>query len=166
MKNIFHFYWAILLGALFLTPPIWGRYKMGVDKPEKVEPSYRQAVTNENVSSKMATPGKQEFNEKPILKTLSDKYQVAVDQLEYYRERKYGYEELVPALIIGRVGGIQVGSILAARDRGNSWKQIADSYSINLKPLNKLVQDELKPIKDVLPKEYLEERPSFLNNGQ
>ncbi len=146
----------------FLFVPLtFARYKMGVKKPVKTDSSSQISKTQKPKAPTKAPSGK--VNETEVLSHLSQKYQVEMSQLEYFRKLKYGYEELVPSLVVAKTANVEVGQILSHRDRGKSWKDISDTFGVELKPLNKTVIEELKPIKKILPKALIKERPAYFN---
>lgn len=81
------------------------------------------------------------------------------EQLKYYRDLHFGYEEIVPALIVSREAKVEAGRIFNDRMTGKSWKKISQDYNVELKPLNKEVLDVLTPIRKALPKKVITERP-------
>jgi hypothetical protein len=98
--------------------------------------------------------------ETPVLQSLSQRYKVPVDRLQYYRSLHFGYNEIVPALIVAKQAQAEVGRVLKLRMDGKSWDDIAQSFFIELKPLNQEVSEVLKPIQERLPKRALTERPA------
>jgi len=150
---------------VFYSGIIFAGYKMGTGKPVKIEPfENRRAPSEAGKSPALKRTSAGKFDETPVLVHLSEKYRVDINQLQYFRKLKYGYEELVPSIIVGAAANVQIGRILSQRDRGKSWKQIADTFSVDLKPLNKKVVEELKPLQKILPAEILKERPTYINN--
>jgi hypothetical protein len=94
-----------------------------------------------------------------VMKGLSQRYGVPIDRLQYYRSLHFGYEEIVPALVVGKSAQAEVGRVLQLRMKGQSWQTIAGSFYIDFKPLNAEVQEILKPIRERLPKRALDEHP-------
>jgi hypothetical protein len=137
--------------VLFSVPFSFAKYKMGEKKP---------LSSRENKAT--IQTGKKEIairSEDDVLKALSVRFDVPVDRLSYYRDLQHGYEEIVPSLIISREAQVEVGKILKARMDGQSWKEISQEYSIDLKPLNNEVLEILKPIRSIVSKTALTERP-------
>jgi hypothetical protein len=94
------------------------------------------------------------------LERLSLRFEVPIERLQYFRRLRHGYEEIVPALIVAREAQVEAGRVLKSRMAGDTWKQIAESFSIDLKPLNEEVIEVLKPLRKNLSKEALTERPA------
>jgi hypothetical protein len=146
---------------------------MGEDAPQKVKVidgstentaesgAKISDATNRKVNS-VAFPQKTGAGtnpEIPIIASLSDRFNIPTERLQYYRSLHFGYEELVPALVIAKQAQAEVGRVLKLRMGGLGWDAIATSFFIDLKPLNSTVDEVLKPIEQRLPKRALTERP-------
>lgn len=136
-------------------------YKMGEERPVPTSgsSSLKETKKVKFPSSKTKEPGV----EQDVLAGLSEMFSVPIDRLQYFRKLRHGYEEIVPSLIVAREAQVEPGRVLKSRMDGKSWKTIADSFSIDLNPLNKEVVEVLKPIRKVLPKQALIERPQTRN---
>lgn len=129
-------------------------YKMGQKKPVRLE---RRASYSD--SKKPSGERAAVVDEEAILTDLARQYGVQKDQLLYFRQLRHGYEEIIPALIVARESQVEVGRILDHRVNGQMWKDIAQRYDVDLKPLNKEVLDVLTPLRKILSKQALVERP-------
>src|SRR5262249_26975557 len=137
--------------VLFGSFPIFAGYKMGDEAPVQVKGAGPGSFPSQGPHH----PG----SEASVLKNLSDRFEIPIDRLVYFRRLHDGYEEIVPALIVAREAQVEAGKILKLRMEGQTWKTIADSYSIDLKPLNEEVLSVLDPIRKVVSKKALEEKP-------
>lgn len=151
-----------LMFALFtFASQSFARYKMGTERPVS---SQRKASLKKTQKIKFSG-GEHEMRrrESEVLDGLSKTYDLPVDRLRYFRDLRHGYEEIVPSLIIAREAQIEPGRVLKLRMEGESWKTIADSFSVELQPLNREVLDVLKPIRKALPSQALIERPRVMD---
>ena len=164
--------WGLM--GLFLLPMFsQAAYKMGEAQPVKVSGEDSAPVTAESgttvspstnrKANNVAFPHRDGPSSNPeieVIAALSQRYGVPEERLEYYRGLHFGYEEIVPSLIVAREAQSEVGRILKLRMDGQSWQAIADSFFVDLQPLNKEVGETLKPIRQRLPKRALTERPA------
>jgi hypothetical protein len=99
------------------------------------------------------------FDETPILNDLASRYHVDVNELRELREFKWGYAELIPALILGQDAEQDVHKILKLRGKGKSWKEIGDDYFIDENAFIKECRDVLDPLNNKIPAAIISERP-------
>jgi hypothetical protein len=141
---------------VFFAVPAFAGYKMGDKRPVRTGNAPAKSAPVGHKPKHMGSAA----DETSVLMDLSQRFNVDEEKLQYFRSLKHGYEELVPALVVAREAQVEIGKVLKSRTDGQSWKEIADSYSIELKPLNTEVMELLEPIKKALPKKALIERPS------
>jgi hypothetical protein len=142
MRNFLAFFTLMMIGSA-----AFAGYTMGDKKPLK--------KAKKTTAVKRSSPS----DETQVLNALSQRFNVDVEKLRYFRSLKNGYEEIVPALIVAREAQVEIGKILQARMEDQTWKEIAEAHSIELKPLNTEVVEILEPIKNVLPAKAITERP-------
>jgi hypothetical protein len=152
MKRAFLFVGLLALAAA----PSVARYHMGEKKTVKDENATEPGFTGKPNAEPSPTP---ENPEAAVIRHLSSRYSIGEDKLQYFRSLHFGYEEIVPALIVAQDAQVEPGKVLDSRIKGKTWKNIADDYFIDLKPLNKKVLDELTPIRKRLPESAMKEKP-------
>ncbi len=166
-RSLFLFAFLMISNAGFSI----AAYKMGEAAPVKVSdaPTQPDADNNPTINTaanrkanNVAFPKKDGAGsnpELPVIDALSERYKVSPERLQYYRSLHFGYEEIVPSLVVAKQAQVEVGRVLKLRMDGKTWDAIAQSFYIDLKPLNKEVGEVLKPIQERLPKRALTERP-------
>ncbi len=142
---------VITLGFL----PLNATYKMGSSDPVRV---HKKSSASKMDSSDFSSTHKTD-PEKDALKNISEKFGISVDRLHYYRQLHYGYEELVPALVIARDAQVEEGRVLKMKTDGMPWKGIVDYFSLNFENFNKETNDVLSPLRKTLSKTALTETP-------
>jgi hypothetical protein len=128
-------------------------YKMGTAAPVKV----KKKSTVKHAPFPEASKPNPEID---VLKNLSEKFSVPAEQLSYYRKLRYGYEELVPSLVVAREAQVEIGRVLKMRDEKKTWQQITDYFSVNPSVVSDEAESSLKSIREALPKQALTEKPS------
>ncbi len=97
--------------------------------------------------------------ETAVLADLSKRFSVPVDQLSYYRKIHYGYNELVPAMVIARDAQVEIGRVLKMKSSGKKWQQITESFSVDPNAVSQESERVLKTIRGTVPEKALTESP-------
>ena len=153
---------ALLAALCGVALPAAAGYRMGSDQtPVKSNQGPSSAAGLEKTRRiAFPPPGqKKEDPEKRVMADLSKRYGIPIEKLQYFRSVHFGYEDIVPALIVAREAQVEPGRILKMRMDQKQWKDIAAEFSVDLKPLNDEVLSVLKPIRQSLPKSVVSDHP-------
>lgn len=149
---------SMVLLLATLTIPGFARYKMSKDGPKKVQNS-----SSLDSPIKTTTRGVHidpvPSDEVPTLRNLSERFEIELNRLEYLRGLHYGYEVLVPSVVIAHEGQIDVGRVIKARMDGATWEKVCEQFFVDSKVVDKQALDILVPLRKTLPKKYLTEKP-------
>jgi len=92
-------------------------------------------------------------NESKILGKYAERFGVDVDTLADLRAKRLGYGEITNALVLSEMAGKPLDEIVAMRDAGKGWGQIADECGVKLGKARREVKRERSRIKRELTRE-------------
>jgi len=92
-------------------------------------------------------------NESKILEKYAQRFGVDVDTLADLRAKRFGYGEITHALLLSEMTGRTLDEIVAMRDSGKGWGQIADELGVKLGKVRREVRKEHRRIRGELTSE-------------
>jgi len=81
-------------------------------------------------------------NEEKILGKYSERFGVDTETLADLRAERFGYGEISHALVLSEKTGKPLDEIVAMRDDGKGWGQIADEHGVKLREATREVKRE------------------------
>jgi len=89
-------------------------------------------------------------NESKILEKYSERFEVDIDTLADLRAERFGYGEISHALVLSKMAERPLDEIVAMRDAGKGWGQIADELGVKLGEATREVKRERSRIREEL----------------
>jgi len=81
-------------------------------------------------------------NESKILEKYAERFGVGIDTLVDLRVKRFGYGEITHALVLSKMTERPLDEIVAMRDSGKGWGQIADELGVKLGKVKREVKRE------------------------
>jgi len=81
-------------------------------------------------------------NEGKILDKYAERFGMDIDTLADLRVKRFGYGEITHALVLSKMAGKSLDEIVAMRDSGKGWGQIADECGVKLGEVRREVRRE------------------------
>ncbi len=92
-------------------------------------------------------------NESKILEKYAERFDVDTETLVDLRVKRLGYGEISHALVLSEMTERPLDEIVAMRDAGKGWGQIANEYEVKLRRVRKEVKRERSRIKRELTRQ-------------
>jgi len=92
-------------------------------------------------------------NESKILEKYAERFGVDTETLVDLRAQRLGYGEISHALVLSEMTEKPLDEIVAMRDAGKGWGQIANEYEVKLRKVRKEVKRERRRIKRELTRQ-------------
>lgn len=92
-------------------------------------------------------------NESKILEKYAERFDVDTETLADLRAQRLGYGEISHALVLSEMTERPLDEIVAMRDAGKGWGQIANEYEVKLRKVRKEVKRERRRIKRELTRQ-------------
>jgi len=92
-------------------------------------------------------------NESKILEKYTERYGVDKETLADLRARRFGYGEISHALVLSKMAEKPLDEIVAMRQAGKGWGQIADELGVKLGEAKREVKRETRRIRSELTRE-------------
>lgn len=92
-------------------------------------------------------------NESKILEKYAERFDVDTETLADLRAQRLGYGEISHALVLSEMAEKPLDEIVAMRDAGKGWGQIANEYEVKLRKVRKEVKRERRRIKRELTRQ-------------
>jgi len=92
-------------------------------------------------------------NESKILEKYTERYGVDKETLADLRARRFGYGEISHALVLSKMTEKPLDEIVAMRQAGKGWGQIADELGVKLGEAKREVKRETRRIRSELTRE-------------
>lgn len=148
-----------------MIPGAEARYRLGERKPVKVkkrpEKSSRpgREKTSDPTVTGPSTPDTTFVNESEVIFDLSRRFGIAVERIRYLRNVRWGYNDLVRALIIARESQVEPGRLLKLRLAGSTWESIADGVFVSATKMEREARELINAIRVSLPEAAVTEKP-------
>jgi len=144
MKSFHNVFGIIFLGIILVGGASLGRTQ------EKAEEEARKEVREQE---RLRDRERIIENESKILGKYAERFGVDVDTLADLRAKRLGYGEITNALVLSKMAGKPLDEIVAMRDAGKGWGQIADECGVKLGKARREVKRERSRIKRELTRE-------------
>lgn len=92
-------------------------------------------------------------NESKILEKYTERFGVDTETLADLRTQRLGYGEISHALVLSEMTEKPLDEVVAMRESGKGWGQIADEYGVKLREVRKEVKRERRSIKRKLTRQ-------------
>jgi len=138
-----------LLGIVFLGIILVGGASPGRPQEEVKE------ITQEEVGKEERLRDKERIleNESKILEKYAERLGVDVDTLADLRAKRFGYGEITNAVVLSKMTGRPLDEIIAMRESGKGWGQIANESGVKLREVRREVRREHRLISRELTRE-------------
>jgi len=147
-----------VLGIVFLGIILVGGASLGRTQ-EKEKEKAREETKEEGLRDRERIIE----NESKILEKYSERFGVDVDTLADLRVKRFGYGEISHALVLSKMTEKPLDEIVAMRDSGKGWGQIADECGVKLGEVKKEVKRGNRQIRQELTRE---ERRTFRHSWE
>jgi len=149
MKSFRNFLGIICLGIVLLLGVSIGRAQEEVKERAQEETQEEERLRDRERILE---------NESKILEKYSERFEVDIDTLADLRAERFGYGEISHALVLSKMAERPLEEIVAMRDAGKGWGQIADELGIKLGEATREVNRERSRISRELTRQ---ERRTF-----
>jgi hypothetical protein len=143
-----------VLGIVCLSVLLVGGLSLGKAQEEEKEKTRERAREEERLRDRERIME----NEEKILEKYSERFGVDREILADLRAERLGYGEISHALVLSEKTGKTLDEIVAMRDTGKGWGQIADELGVKLRETTREVNRERRRINKELSRE---ERRTF-----
>lgn len=138
-----------VLGIVCLGVLLVGGLSLGRAQEEEKEKTREQTREEERLRDRERILE----NEEKILEKYSERFGVDTEILADLRAERLGYGEISHALVLSEKTGKTLDEIVAMRDAGKGWGQIADELGVKLRETRREVKRERRRINKELSRE-------------
>lgn len=150
MKSFHNVFGIIFLGIILVVGASLGRTQEAAK--EKTREETRE---EERLQERERLRDKERIieNESKILGKYAERFGVDIDTLADLRAKRLGYGEITHALVLSEMAEKPLDEIVAMRDAGKGWGQIADECGVKLGKVRREVRREHRRIRGELTRE-------------
>lgn len=144
MKSFGNVLWILVLGIILMAGASPGRTQENVEEEVREQTREQERLRDRERILEQ---------ERKILEKYSERFGMDVDTLADLRANRFGYGEITNALILSEMTGKPLDEIVAMRDSGKGWGQIADECGVKLGKVRREVKRERRKIRRELTRE-------------
>jgi hypothetical protein len=150
MKSFHNVFGIIFIGIILVVGASLGRTQEAAK--EKTREETRE---EERLQERERLRDKERIieNESKILGKYAERFGVDIDTLADLRAKRLGYGEITHALVLSEMAEKPLDEIVAMRDAGKGWGQIADECGVKLGKVRREVRREHRRIRRELTRE-------------
>jgi len=143
MKSFQNFLGIVCLGIILV----------GVTSPVRTQEAAKESSQEETKEERLRDREKILENESKILEKYAERLGVDISTLADLRVKRFGYGEITNALVLSKMTGKSLDEIVAMRESGKGWGQIANECEVKLGEVRREVRREHRLISRELTRE-------------
>jgi len=144
MKSFHNIFGIIFLGIILVVGASLGRAQEEAKEEAREEVGEQERLRDKERIIE---------NESKILGKYAERFGVDIDTLADLRAKRLGYGEITNALVLSEMAEKPLDEIVAMRDAGKGWGQIADECGVKLGKIRREVRREHRRIRRELTRE-------------
>ena len=166
MKSVHNIFWIICLGIVLVLGASPGRtQEEAKEKAQEETREQERLQERERLLEQERLRERERIleNESKILEKYAERFGVDIDTLTDLRAKRFGYGEISHALVLSEMTERPLDEIVAMRDSGKGWGQIADEFGVKLRKVRREVRREHRRIRRELTRQ---ERRTLRNSWE